>query len=189
MPDVTPVAMPELIEPSTDRLHLRQWRASDRVPFAELNADPRVMRFFPSPLTREQSDGMADRCESLIRERGWGFWAVELKTDGRFIGFVGLHSCAAPLPFAPCTEVAWRLAFDCWGRGFATEAAREALRVGFDVLGFEELVSFTVVANQRSRAVMERLGMAESGLFEHPSVAVGSPLRQHCLYRLRKEVR
>ena len=177
--------MTDLIEPTTARLRLRQWRSSDRSPFAELNADPRVMEFFPSLLTREQSDGMADRCEATLEERGWGFWAVELKTDSTFIGFVGLNTPAARLPFSPCTEIGWRLAFDYWGCGFATEAAREALRVGFEDLGLEEIVSFTVVANRRSRAVMERLGMKESGTFQHPSLPVDSSLSEHCLYRLR----
>jgi RimJ/RimL family protein N-acetyltransferase/uncharacterized protein (DUF1330 family) len=177
--------VPDLIEPATPRLQLRQWRSSDRAPFAELNRDPRVMEFFPSPLTREQSDAMADRCEALIRERGWGFWAIELKASRSFIGFVGLHIPAAQLPFSPCTEVGWRLAFEHWGHGYATEAARAALHVGFELLALEEIVSFTTVANLRSRAVMERLGMKESGFFEHPGVPVGSPLRNHCLYRVR----
>lgn len=178
--------MPEVIEPTTARLQLRQWRSSDRAPFAELNGDGRVMEFFPAPLSREESDAMADRCESLIRERGWGVWVVEQNQSGDFVGIVGLHRPIAPLPFAPCTEVLWRLAFDYWGQGFATEAAQEAIRVGFEMLRLEEIVSFTAVANHRSRAVMERLGMAESGLFEHPSVPVGSPLRTHCLYRLHR---
>jgi RimJ/RimL family protein N-acetyltransferase len=181
-----PTAVPGLVEPVTARLVLRQWRSSDRAPFAELNCDPRVMEFLPSRLTREESDAMADRFEALISERGWGFWAVESKTDGSFIGFVGLHVPAARLPFSPCTEVGWRLAFDHWGYGYATEAARAALRVGFETLGLDEIVSFTAVANRRSRAVMERLGMKQSGLFEHPGVPVGSPLREHCLYRARK---
>lgn len=181
-------AVLDLIEPATTRLLLRQWRSSDRAPFAELNGDPRVMEFFPSPLTREQSDAMADRCEALINERGWGFWAVELKSSGSFIGFVGLHIPAAQLPFSPCTEVGWRLAFSYWGYGYATEAASAALRVGFESLGLKEIVSFTTVANRRSRAVMERLGMKESGVFEHLSVPVGNPLREHCLYRVRNHV-
>lgn len=180
--------MPDPIESATSRLLLRQWRPSDRAPFAALNADPRVMEFFPAPLTRVESDALADRCEAHIAERGWGVWAVERKATGEFIGFVGLHVPTAQLPFAPCTEVAWRLAFDHWGQGFATEAAREALRIGFEVLGLEEIVSFTAVSNRRSRAVMERLGMTESGRFEHPSVPVGSPLREHCLVRLRGTV-
>ena len=178
--------VPDLIESATARLLLRQWRSTDRAPFARLNADPRVMEFFPSPLTRVESDALADRCEAHIGESGWGVWAVERKATGEFIGFVGLHVPTGPLPFAPCTEVGWRLAFDHWGHGFATEAARVALRIGFEILGLKEVVSFTSVANRRSRAVMERLGMTESGLFEHPSVPVGSPLREHCLYRLRR---
>ena len=181
--------MSNQIESSTDRLLLRQWRASDREPFAALNADPRVMEYFPSPLTREASDALADRFESFIETKGWGFWAVERKADGRFIGFVGLNVPDYPLPFSPCTEVGWRLAADCWGRGYATEAAREALRIGFEVLGLTEVVAFTAVMNRRSRAVMERLGMAQSGFFEHPSVPAGSSLKEHCLYRLRRAAR
>jgi RimJ/RimL family protein N-acetyltransferase len=178
--------MPDLIEPATARLLLRQWRSSDRTPFAQLNADPRVTEFLPSSLTREQSDALADRCESFISERGWGLWAVELKTDGSFIGYVGLSIPTAQSPFSPCVEVGWRLAFDYWGYGFATEAAEEALRVGFEVLELDEIVSFTAVSNRRSRAVMERLRMTESGLFEHPSVPVGSAHRECCLFRLRR---
>lgn len=143
------------------------------------------MAYFPSLLDRAQSDVMADRCEASIGERGWGFWAVEVKRSGRFIGFIGLSVPADRLPFSPCTEIGWRLAFDHWSYGYATEAAHAALRVAFELLGLEAVVSYTTVANRRSRAVMERLGMSESGTFEHPSVPVGSPLREHCLYRVR----
>jgi RimJ/RimL family protein N-acetyltransferase len=112
--------MTNLIQIETDRLYLRQWASSDRQPFAELNADPEVMKYFPSTLGREESDAMADRCESLIEERGWGFWAVETKADGRFIGFVGLHVPIAELPFSPCVEVGWRISSSSWGKGYAT---------------------------------------------------------------------
>jgi RimJ/RimL family protein N-acetyltransferase len=139
--------MVELIEVETERLRLRQWKSSDRGPFAALNADSKVMEFFPSLLTRAESDAMADRCQSLIEKRGWGFWAVEAKTTQEFIGFVGLHVPSAELPFSPCVEVGWRLAFQHWGKGFASEAAREALRVGFELLGLREIVSFTTVRN------------------------------------------
>ncbi|MEQ6340932.1 MAG: GNAT family N-acetyltransferase [Gammaproteobacteria bacterium] len=179
--------MAELIEFETERLHMRQWKPSDREPFAALNSDPRVMAFFPSLLTRIDSDTMADRCQSLIEERGWGFWAAESKATQDIIGFVGLHIPIPELPFSPCVEVGWRLAFQHWGKGFATEAAGGALRVGFDLLGLPEIVSFCAVHHLKSRAVMERLGMRESGTFEHPSVPVGSMLRQHCLYRLSRE--
>ncbi|MFT4190594.1 MAG: GNAT family N-acetyltransferase [Comamonas sp.] len=176
--------MAKVIEMETERLCLRQWKASDRESFAMLNADPRVMEFFPSRLTRAESDAMADRCQSLINERGWGFWAVESKASQEFIGFVGLHTPAAELPFSPCVEVAWRLGFPHWGKGLASEAARAALRVGFQCLGLREIVSFTAIQNVRSRGVMERLGMREAGTFEHPRVPKHSGLRQHVLYRL-----
>jgi RimJ/RimL family protein N-acetyltransferase len=166
---------------------LRQWKPADREPFAALNADPRVMEFFPSSFARAESDAMADRCQSLIAERGWGFWAAESKATQEFIGFVGLHTPAAELPFSPCVEVGWRLAFGHWGKGFASEAARECLHFGFELLGLNEIVSFAAGGNIRSRAVMERLGMRETGTFEHPQVSGGSGLRQHCLYRLSRE--
>ncbi|MDQ2693984.1 MAG: GNAT family N-acetyltransferase [Pseudomonadota bacterium] len=180
--------MAELIEFNTPRLRLHQWRATDRGPFAALNADPRVMEFFPATLDRAASDAMADRCQALIAVRGWGFWAVEIKDGGEFIGFVGLHDVPPELPFAPCVEIGWRLAFHQWGKGFASEAARGALRVGFEVLGLAQIVSFTSVRHCRSRAVMERLGMVETpGTFGHPLLPEGSPLRPHCLYRLSRE--
>ena len=179
--------MPELIEFETERLWLRQWRASDRESFAALNADPKVMEFFPALLGRTESDAMANRCQALIAERGWGFWAVESKTTHEFIGFVGLHTPAPELPFSPCVEVGWRLAVTHWGKGFATEAARGALRIGFERLGLPEIVSSTTVHNIRSRAVMERLGMRqEAETFEHPAIPAGSALRKHCLYRLSR---
>lgn len=180
--------MVDLIEFDTQRLRLRQWRAADREPFAALNADPQVMAFFPAPLERAESDALADRCQSLIAERGWGFWAVETRAAREFIGFAGLHTPAATLPFSPCVEVGWRLAGRYWGRGFASEAARGALRVGFELLELPEIVSFTAVCNLRSRAVMERLQMREAAdTFGHPAVPVDSPLRVHCLYRLSRE--
>ena len=178
----------KLIEIDTERLRLRQWRTQDLEPFAQLNADPKVMEFFPTVLDRGGSDAMASRCQSLIAERGWGLWAVETKDTREFIGYVGLHMPALELPFSPCIEIGWRLAFQHWGKGFATEAARAALLVGFEQLGFLEIVSFASLQNLRSRAVMERLGMLDSGaVFEHPAIPQGNPLRRHCLYRLSRE--
>jgi RimJ/RimL family protein N-acetyltransferase len=174
-----------LIESETPRLRLRQWRAADRAPFAALNADPQVMAFFPSMLKPAQSDALADRCEALIEARGWGFWAVEAKASGDFIGFVGLHTPSADLPCAPCVEIGWRLGARHWGQGLATEAAQEALRIGFDTLRLPEIVSFTTLGNHRSQAVMERLGMQAAGQFEHPHVTPETGLRAHVLYRLK----
>ena len=169
----------------TERLVLRQWREGDLEPFARLNADPEVMRYFPAPLSREQSDAMVDRLSGHIEAEGWGMWALERRDTGEFIGFTGLGVPRQVLPFQPCVEVGWRLAATAWGHGFATEAAREALRVGFDELGLTEIVSFTAVPNMRSRAVMERLGMVRDAAedFDHPAVDVGHPVRRHVLYR------
>lgn len=164
----------------TERLLLRQWQESDREPWAAMNADPRVREFFPSVLTREESDAAFDRISSGIDERGWGQWAVE--ADGEFLGFTGL---AAP-GFRDGVEIGWRFATSAWGHGYATEAARAAIDYGFEQLSLPEIISFTTVLNVRSRAVMERIGMIrdEDGDFEHPSVPVGDPVRKHVLYRI-----
>lgn len=176
------------IEFETPRLRLRQWRPVDREPFAALNADPIVMAHFPASLTRDESDALADRCERLIAQRGWGAWATEIRATGEFIGFVGLHVPQDDFPLSPCVEILWRLARAHWGQGFATEAARGALRIGFEILSLSEIVSFTVPANTRSRAVMERLGMdMDAATFEHPSLPVGHALRTHVSYRLSRE--
>jgi RimJ/RimL family protein N-acetyltransferase len=170
----------------TPRLVLRQWRPGDNEPFAALNADPEVMRFFPGPMTREESDGLARRAERDIAERGWGLWAVEVTESAPFIGFVGLAQPSFDAHFTPAVEVGWRLSGDQWGNGYATEAARAATAFGFDELGLDEIVSFTSVVNEPSRRVMERLGMTHDPRedFDHPSVGDG-PLRRHVLYRLR----
>lgn len=125
----------------------------------------------------------------LIDERGWGFWPVEERASGRFIGFVGLHVPSDELPFSPCVEIGWRLAKSYWGLGYATEAARAVITFGFEQLHVGELVAFTAIANLKSRAVMERLGMQFSAEFDHPQVAMESGLRRHVLYRLRSPAR
>jgi RimJ/RimL family protein N-acetyltransferase len=170
----------------TLRLRLRQWRTEDLEPFAALNADPEVMRYFPATLDRRQSDALAEREAIAIGSRGWGLWAVEVVDEAPFIGFVGLAEPSFQAHFTPAVEVGWRLAREHWGKGYATEAAREALRFGFDELGLEEIVSFTTVYNRPSRRVMERLGMSHDPAddFDHPNVPAGSPLRPHVLYRL-----
>ncbi|MCM5679541.1 GNAT family N-acetyltransferase [Schlegelella sp. S2-27] len=182
-----PPAVQPPIEFTTGRLRLRRWQDEDRAAFAALNADPHVMAFFPSTLSREQSDAVVDRLQAHFARHGWGFWAAELKATAQFIGFVGLNVPAAQLPCSPCVEIGWRLARAHWGQGYATEAARAALRVGFDRLALDEIVSFTALANLRSQAVMERLGMRrDAQTFEHPAVPAGHALREHCLYRLRR---
>jgi RimJ/RimL family protein N-acetyltransferase len=172
----------------TERLILREWRREDRAPFAALNADPRVMEFLPGLLSRADSDAMTDRIETHFAEHGCGFWAVEVAGVAPFIGIVGLAIPGFTAHFTPCIEVGWRLAYDYWGKGYASEAARAALDDGFGRLGCDEIVSFTVPHNVRSRAVMDRLGMRRDPTddFDHPSLAEGHPLRRHVLYRIRR---
>ena len=170
-----------------ERVLLRGWRPDDLEPFAELNADPRVMEHFPKPLTREESDAFVrERILPQFSARGFGLWAVEVPGEAPFIGFVGLMEQTFAAPFTPCVEVGWRLAQPHWGRGYATEAARLALAHGFDAAGLEEIVSFTAVGNRPSIAVMERLGMRYDGEFDHPRLPEGHRLRRHVLYRLAR---
>ena len=182
------LAMAEIIEIDTPRLRLRRWRESDREPFATLNADPEVMEFFLSQESRAASDASIDAWQSQCAAQGWSNWALEVRASGQFVGFAGLSVPRRVLPFSPCVEVGWRLAREHWGRGYATEAARAALRVAFQQLALAEIVSFTAIGNVRSRAVMERIGMRNAHQdFEYPGFPEGHPLRRHCLYRIRRE--
>lgn len=170
----------------TARLLLRGWRDEDREPFAAMNADPAVREYFASLLSRSESDRLTDRIEAEFAERPFGVWAVEIPGVAPFAGFTGLSVPSFEASFTPCVEVAWRLAREFWGRGYATEAARAAVEFGFTQAGLDEIVSFTVPANVRSVRVMEKLGMKFSGEFAHPGIAEGHPLRRHVLYRLRR---
>ncbi|MFL5679567.1 MAG: GNAT family N-acetyltransferase [Chloroflexota bacterium] len=169
---------------ATERLILRGWTDADRAPFAAMNADPRVMEFFPNPLTAEESDALVDRIRQRFRLDGYGLWAVERRDDGALLGFTGLAAATFEAPFTPCIELGWRLAVDAWGHGYATEAARRVLEFGFDGLLLPEILSWTAVINRRSQAVMKRLGMIHDSDFDHPRIAEGDRLRRHALYRL-----
>jgi RimJ/RimL family protein N-acetyltransferase len=171
----------------TARLRLRRWRESDRGPFAGLNGDPQTLVYFPATLTRGQSDAMVDRIEATFADRGFGLWAVEVRDAGQFIGFTGLSPLSPGLPGVPdgAVEIAWRLIRAAWHHGYATEAAIAARDTAFDGIELPELWSFTAVLNLPSQAVMRRIGMTESGRFDHPRVSEGSPLRPHVLFHLR----
>jgi len=173
---------------NTARLLLRRWRSSDRQPFQALNADPRVMEFMPGLLSLRESDDLITRIEQHFERHGFGLFAAELLEGKTFIGFIGLSVPAFDTPFMPAVEIGWRLAFDHWGRGLATEAARAVVRFAFESAGLNSLVSFTVPQNVRSRRVMENLGMIHdpSADFDHPRLPLDHPLRHHVLYRMHK---
>jgi len=172
----------------TDRLLLRRWRDSDRLPFQAMSADPRVMEFMPSLLSEAESDALIDRAQSNFDRHGYGPFAAELLENQAFIGFIGLSIPNFDATFMPAVEVGWRLGFDFWGRGLATEGARAVIRYAFSELGLDGLVSFTVPGNVRSRRVMEKIGMTHDPRddFDHPRLPEGHPLRRHVLYRLQR---
>jgi RimJ/RimL family protein N-acetyltransferase len=151
-----------------------------------MNADVRVMEYFRAPLDRRESDAMVDRIQKHFDKYRFGLWAIEVPGKAPFIGFCGLTVARFSTAFTPCIEVGWRLAFDYWRQGYATEAAKAVLAHGFGRLALSEVVSFTSVANARSRAVMERLGMRHDPAedFDHPSLPPDHPFVRQVLYRL-----
>ena len=178
---------PDIAEPVTSRLRLRQWRPGDLAPFAELNADPEVMEHFPATLTRDKSDRLAALLADRITDNGFGMWAVEVTETGEFIGFTGLNPVTFDAHFTPAVEIGWRLTRKAWGHGYATEAAEASLTYAFGELGLAEVVSFTATSNLRSQAVMTRIGMTKDphGDFHHPAVGdPRHPISLHVLYRI-----
>jgi RimJ/RimL family protein N-acetyltransferase len=174
---------PEL---TTTRLRLRRWHEGDLEAFALINADARVMEFFPKPLSRLESDSLATRIRSQLEEGAFGLWAVEVLGESSFVGFVGLAQPRFQTAFTPCIEIGWRMAYSHWGKGFAFEAAQKVTEYAFHDLQVAELVSFTAFSNMRSQRLMQRLGFTtlHSEDFNHPSLPEGHPLQHHVLYRL-----
>jgi len=182
-------------ELETSRLRLRQWRDDDLEPLYAMTSDPEVQAHFPSVQDRDKTRVMLEKLHEVIDEKGWGFWAVELKAGRKFAGFCGIKEVNFDAPFVPAVEVGWRFGRDMWGHGYATEAAKASVAFGFGELGLDEIVAFLLPGNRRSAAVCERIGMRrdESGDFDHPWFEAGQlsingqPLRRHALYRLRAD--
>ncbi len=171
----------------TKRLILRNWRESDLPEFATMNADKRVMEFFPSPLTSLESDALVTKFTKHFADHGYGLWAVEVKGEAPFIGFIGLAIPSFAAHFTPCVEIGWRIAYEHWGNGYATEGAKAVLQYGFEVLSLKEIVSFTAEINTRSQNVMQKIGMTHNPDDDfdhpHPSIPTGHQLKKHVLYR------
>jgi ribosomal-protein-alanine N-acetyltransferase len=172
----------------TPRLTLRPWRDSDLADYTAMNADPRVMEYYVKTWTAEESAASGARLSKHFTSDPVGKWIVETNADHHFVGLVGLARVDFEAPFSPCVEIGWRLAHEHWGRAYATEAARAALRYAFEDLKLGEIVAFTAPTNLRSRRLMDRLGMIHSPAedFDHPRVPEGHPVRRHVLYRLSK---
>ena len=154
---------------TTERLILRRWTDEDREPFADLNADTEVMRYFPNTLTKDESDALVERIKQGFAANGFGLWAVEV--DGRFAGFTGLNRTSFNTPMGPHVEIGWRLAKWAWGNGYATEAAERVLAAAFENFALTEVFSFTTETNTKSEAVMQRIKMSRRVDldFDHPT--------------------
>jgi len=170
---------------NTPRLILRNWKRDDIEPFVLLNADPRVCEFLPNLITREETLASLDKIQSHFRDFGFGLFAVELRSANKFIGFVGLKYFSFDAHFTPNVELAWRLSWEHWGKGLATEAARRVTRYGFECLKLPEILAITAKNNKRSWRVMEKLGMKSNPKenFKHPQLDHQDPLSEHVLYR------
>jgi RimJ/RimL family protein N-acetyltransferase len=171
----------------TDRLILRTWRTDDAEPFFHINQDPKVLEFVPGPMTRERVQEIITYITEHQKQHGYSMWATELKASGEFMGWVGLNYVDWPdIHFTPAVEVGWRLGSRFWGKGYAPEAAKAALHYGFNDCGLEEIISFTVPENQRSRRVMEKIGMTQDmeANFSHPQFPADHRLSTHVLYRV-----
>jgi ribosomal-protein-alanine N-acetyltransferase len=164
----------------TDRLVLRRWTDEDRVAFAQINADPEVMRYRGRTLTGQESNELSDAFEACFEQHGFGQSAVERTEDHRLTGFIGLELANEDMPFRPVVHIGLRLAFDAWHHGYATERAQTVLQFAFDVVGLSEVVAHTTARNERSQAVMRRLGMTHdpSDDFDGPWYPAGHPSRR-----------
>ena len=170
----------------TERLVLRRWADADREPLAQITADAEVMRYRLRTLTREETDDLIDNTEACFEEKGFGQWAVERTEDRRLIGYIGLEAAGEDMPFRPLIHVGWHLAVDAWHQGYATEGAAAVLDFAFSDLGLPEVVAHTTARNERSRAVMRRLGMTHDPIddFDAPWYPPGHPNRRFALCRL-----
>lgn len=179
-----------MIEPfETDRLIIRSWQKDDYAHFSRLNADPLIMEYMPRLLPPKDSDKLVKRFEAHMKKHGFGMYVLERKEDGAFVGTVGLSSVEIKVPFAPAVEIAWRLDYGFWRKGYASEAARAIIARGFEEHGLKEIVAFTVHDNARSTNLMEKLGMSrdKKGDFDYPGMRKDHPLGRFVLYRLKKK--
>lgn len=170
----------------SERLGFRKFNNSDIDSFLELNADPEVMRYFPSTLDRDQTQNLMNVINKHIDEHGFGFFAVDYLSDKKMIGFIGLKKVDFEADFIPAVEIGWRLNKKYWNKGLATEGAKRCLEFAFSDLGLKKIYSFTPLINQPSERVMQKIGMKKINEFDHPKVETGHSLERHCLYHLTK---
>ncbi|MBW8348825.1 GNAT family N-acetyltransferase [Bacillus sp. IITD106] len=176
-----------MIYVETLRLQLSDWKETDLEPFSRLNADEQVMMYFPKPLSKEETNVFHQSILSELKECGFGLYAVEVKENKEFIGFIGFHKATFKADFTPCIEIGWRLKKEAWGKGYATEGASACLQYGFNELGFSDVYSFTSDVNKPSKNVMKKIGMNFIKTFNHPKIKNDSPLSKHVLFHISQK--
>ncbi|MCI2954461.1 GNAT family N-acetyltransferase [Staphylococcus caprae] len=169
----------------TERLKLRDWEEKDLLPFQQMNANRQVRRYFPSLLSYRRSELDMRKMDEIIKEKGIGLFAVELKETGEWIGFIGVYylpkESKYPFKELPLYEIGWRLIPEVWGNGIATEGAEAVMDYAMEK-GITELYSFTSETNLTSRKVMEKIGMTFLDNFEFPDLSKYHPLKRHVRY-------
>lgn len=172
----------------TPRLILRTWQEADLEPMALIDQDKKVCQFLPGIGSKSATKAGIERIIAHYKEKGFSLYAVELKSTGELIGFLGLMTPSFEAHFIPAVEIGWRLSSTHWNQGYATEGAKAVLDYAFTSLNLPEVVSFTAVNNQASRRVMEKIGLHHNTKddFDHPKLEPNSPLRRHVLYRLSR---
>jgi len=174
-------------ELETKNLLLRQWKEGDLEAYAKLTSSEEIMKYFPRILTKEQSDKAARKFQKLLEEKSWGFWAVEEKLTGQFIGYAGLHAPRTQFPFSPCIEIAWRMQDKYWDNGYVLEVGKEIINAAFEIFGLDEVVYFSTLKNLKGEKVASTLNMKkEDKHFHHPFVEIEHTLSEHYLYRIKK---
>ena len=172
-----------MIYTETPRLLIRDWEKHDIAPFASINSDVRVMEYFPHPLSETESTNLYNRINQEFIDFGFGLYVIERKEDKAFLGFTGFHNFTFETDFSPGVEIAWRLRYEDWNKGYVTEAANACLDYARNYLRFTELFSFTSLHNKRSERVMQKIGMEKIKEFDHPNVPDGHWLKRHVLYK------
>ena len=168
----------------SSRLIFRDWKEEDLDVFRKMNCDNQGMEYFPNTLSHGETDSFYQKIQEEFRQYGYGLFAVEIKNANEFIGFIGFHWSRIHLGSGSFLEIGWRLKKEAWGKGFATEGAKECLAYGFNHLGFNELYSFTSELNTRSENVMKKIGMTQKMEFNHPQRDLSSSLCKHVLYHI-----
>ena len=171
---------------TSERLGFRNWKETDKEPFAKMNADKKVMEFFPAIRTKQESDDLVDRLSKHYIEFGFTFYAVEEIKTKQFIGFIGMINTSFEAYFTPCVEIGWRLQKESWNKGYATEGAKRCIKYGFKELELKEIYAITPLKNQPSENVMQKIGMQKQGTFEHPKIEEGHWLKTEMLYKIEK---